>query len=107
MQTALKHLSKEDLLAMVSDRDRALAERNEKIIILSHETSKKDEEIGYLKSQLAMYRRMQFGQKRERFEGDPNQTALPFEAASVEVVEQQEETKQKTKRIEPLKHRLE
>src|SRR5690554_6794979 len=42
-----------------------------------------------------MYKRMQFGQKRERFEGDPNQTALPFEAASVEVVEQREETKQK------------
>jgi transposase len=99
MQTALKHLSKEDLLAMVSDRDWALAERNEKIITLSHETSKKDEEIGYLKSQLAMYRQMQFGQKRERFEGDPNQTALPFEAASVEVVEQQEETKQKIEYI--------
>lgn len=32
-----------------------------------------------------MYKRMQFGQKRERFQGDPNQTELPFEAASVEV----------------------
>jgi len=38
---------------------------------------------------------MQFGQKRERFEGDPNQTALPFEAAAVEVEQQQEEIKQK------------
>ncbi|WP_317048112.1 IS66 family transposase [Pontibacter diazotrophicus] len=31
-----------------------------------------------------MYRRMQFGQKRERFEGDPNQTMLPFQAAEQE-----------------------
>src|SRR5690606_7519894 len=51
--------------------------------------------IGYLESQLAMYKRMQFGQKRERFECDPNQIALPFEAGSVEVAQQQEETKQK------------
>ena len=38
---------------------------------------------------------MQFGQKRERFEGDPNQTALPFEAEPVEVEQQQEEIKEK------------
>lgn len=34
---------------------------------------------------------MQFGQKRERFEGDPNQTELPFEAAPAEVEQQQQE----------------
>ena len=55
MQAALENLSKEDLLVMISGRDRALAER--------------DEKIEYLESQLAMYRRMQFGQSRERFEG--------------------------------------
>jgi len=42
-----------------------------------------------------MLRRMQFGQKRERFEGDPNQTVLPFEAGSEAVEQQQEEVKQK------------
>jgi transposase len=74
METALENLSKEDLIKVISSRD---------------------EEIDFLKSQLAMYKRMQFGQKRERFEGDPNQTSLPFEAAPAEVVEQQEEIKQK------------
>src|SRR5690606_31370483 len=59
------------------------------------ESSVKDEKIEYLESQLAMYRRMQFGQKRERFEGDPNQTALPFEAEPKEAEQQQEETRQK------------
>jgi transposase len=74
MQTALENLSKEDLLKVISSRD---------------------EKIDYLESQLAMYKRMQFGQKRERFEGDPNQTVLPFEAESDEAEQQQEVTKEK------------
>jgi transposase len=81
METALKNLSKEDLLKVISSRDQALSER--------------DEKIGYLESQLAMYKRMQFGQKRERFEGDPNQTALPFEAQSEELEQQQEQIREK------------
>ena len=93
METALENLSKEDLLKVISSRD-------EKIKSLSRDTSEKDQKIDYLtqerdhlKSQVEMLRRMQFGQKRERFEGDPNQTALPFEA--VEVAQQQEEIKEK------------
>ncbi|MDQ1149259.1 IS66 family transposase [Sphingobacterium zeae] len=81
METALENLSKEDLIKVISSRDQALVER--------------DEKIDYLESQLAMYKRMQFGQKRERFEGDPNQTMLPFEAAPAEVIQQQEEIKEK------------
>src|SRR5690606_33673212 len=77
-----------DLLKVISSRD-------EKIKSLSKDSSSKDEKIEYLESQLAMYKRMQFGQKRERFEGDPNQTALPFEAEAAEAEQQQEETKQK------------
>lgn len=81
METALENLSKEELLELVSSRDEALAER--------------DEKIGYLESQLAMYKRMQFGQKRERFESDPNQIALPFEAEPAEIEQQQEDTREK------------
>lgn len=81
MGTALENLSEEELLELVSSRNDALAER--------------DEKIEYLESQLAMYRRMQFGQKRERFESDPNQTELPFEAEPAETEQQREETKQK------------
>ena len=88
MEIALENLSKEDLLKVISSRDQALSERDEKIKSLSQDTSKKDEEIDYLKSQLAMYKRMQFGQKRERFEGDPNQTMLPFNAEPAEVAQQ-------------------
>ena len=92
METALENLSKEDLLKVISSRD-------EKIKSLSKDSSSKDEKIEYLESQLAMYKRMQFGQKRERFERDPNQTELPFEAESVAVEQQQEETKQKIEYI--------
>src|SRR5690606_5281063 len=81
MHTALEDLSKEDLLKVISSRD-------EKIDHLRQERD-------YLKSQVEMYKRMQFGQKRERFEGDPNQTFLPFEAEPDEAEQQQEETREK------------
>src|SRR5690606_15715413 len=74
METALENLSKDDLLKAISSRD---------------------EKIEYLESQLAMYKRMQFGQKRERFEGDPNQTSLPLEAEPEKVEEQQEQIQEK------------
>jgi len=74
MQAALEYLSKKDLLKVISSRD---------------------EKIEYLESQLAMYKRMQFGQKRERFEGDPNQGVLPFDAEPAEKEQQQEEIKEK------------
>ncbi|MBP3944297.1 transposase [Sphingobacteriaceae bacterium WQ 2009] len=57
------------------------------------------EKIDYLESQLAMYKRMQFGQKRERFEGDPDQTMLPFYAEPAKIEQQQEEIKEKTEYI--------
>ncbi|WP_293885121.1 IS66 family transposase [Sphingobacterium sp. UBA1498] len=85
MKKALENLSKEDLLKVISSREQALVER--------------DEKIDYLESQLAMYKRMQFGQKRERFEGDPAQTMLPFEAEPAEVGQQQEEIKEKIEYI--------
>ena len=88
METALENLSREDLLKVISSGNHVLQQRDEKIESLSQERD-------YLKSQLEMLKRMQFGQKRERFEGDPNQTALPFEAGSEELEQQQEEIREK------------
>ena len=68
METALEHLSKEDLIKDISSRDGIIQS-------LSKDSSAKDEKIEYLESQLAMYKRMQFDQKRERFEGDPKNYA--------------------------------
>jgi transposase len=81
MEKALENLSKEDLIKVISSRD----EKIEHLI----------QERDHLKSQVEMFRRMQFGQKRERFEGDPNQTMLPFEAEPAEVEQQQQDIKEK------------
>jgi len=116
MQTALENLSKDDLIALVKQRDQALLERDqvllerdqvllerdqalaqqdEELVIRTAEVVSLASERDYLKTQVEMLRRMQFGQKRERFEGDPNQIALPFEALPTETQQQQEEIKEK------------
>lgn len=88
METALEHLSKEYLIKVISRRDGIIQS-------LSKDSSAKDEKIEYLEFQLAMYKRMQFDQKRERFEGDPNQIMLPFEEDPEVLEEQLEEVKEK------------
>ena len=113
MEIALENLSKEELIKLLSSRDQALVEQNKQLESLANDSSIKDEKIDsltstnvdliqerdYLKSQVEMYKRMQFGQKRERFEGDPNQIMLPFEAEPAEASQQQEEIKQKIEYI--------
>src|SRR5690606_1981425 len=102
MQTALENLSKEDLLKVISSRDRALSEQQRIVDSLTRDSTQKDEKIvslsqerDYLKAQVEMLRRMQFGQKRERFEGDPGQMSLPFDAQPAAAEQQGEEIKEK------------
>lgn len=54
MQIVLEELDKNELITLVKPRD---------------------EENAYLKAQVEMLHRMQFGQKRERFEEDPGSRA--------------------------------
>ncbi|TDB57195.1 IS66 family transposase [Arundinibacter roseus] len=86
MEMSLESLSKEELIALINKEKQSYGE--ERIAEL-------EEENAYLKSQLEMYKRMQFGQKRERFEGDPAQIALPFEAAVEQIAVQEEILKEK------------
>ena len=95
METVLKNLSKEALLELVSTQTLQISSLSDERESLSRESSVKDEKIEYLESQLAMYKRMQFGQSRERFEGNPNQTTLSFEAEPAEAEQQQQEIKEK------------
>lgn len=103
MKNELENLSKQALLKLLSSR-------NSEINSLSQNSSKKDQKINslsqekealsqekeallkereYLKAQIEMYKRMQFGQKRERFEANPDQMALPFEVAVEKAAEQE------------------
>ena len=84
---ALEHLSKEELISLLRKKDATL-EKQEKI------SSSLQEEVTYLKSQIELLKRMQFGQKRERFEDDPAQGVLPFETPAEEVAKQEEEVKE-------------
>src|SRR5690606_3763257 len=95
METVLKNLSKEELLELVSTQTLQISSLSDERESLSRESSVKDEKIDYLKAQVEMLKRMQFGQSRERFEGNPNQTTLPFEAEPAEAEQQQQEIKEK------------
>ncbi len=73
MDVALENLPKAKLIALLKEKDASII---------------------YLKSQVELLQRMQFGQKRERFEGDPAQGVLPFETPAEEVTQQEEEIKE-------------
>eukprot|EP01034_Spumella_vulgaris_P021301 gene21301-27329_t len=83
---SLESLSKEELIALINKEKQSYNEVR---------IAELEDENAYLKSQLAMYKRMQFGQKRERFEGDPAQIALPFEAPADQIAAQEEILKEK------------
>ncbi|MBA3971756.1 MAG: IS66 family transposase [Bacteroidetes bacterium] len=87
MDMALENRSKEQLISLLEIKDAAI-KTHQKI------SSSLQEEVLYLKSQIELLQRMQFGQKRERFEGDPAQGVLPFVAPAEEVTEQEEEIKE-------------
>src|SRR5690606_35483380 len=95
METALENLSKDDLLKVISSRDEKIDLLTSERDTLSQERDTLSQERDYLQAQVEMLKRMQFGQRRERFEGDPNQTTLPFEAEPAEVEQQQQEVKEK------------
>ncbi|HLW14041.1 MAG TPA: IS66 family transposase, partial [Flavobacteriaceae bacterium] len=84
MQKALKHLSKEELITLLQNREK----ESEKKIRKAHHR------ILDLEFQLAQYKRIVHGQKRERFEGNKNQMTLPFEADPEQVQKQEEEVKE-------------
>src|SRR5437879_4806969 len=87
MEMALENFSKEELIALLRGKDASI-EQHQKT------NSSLQEELSYLKHQLELLKRMQFGQKRERFESDPLQGVLPFESTAVEEAIQQEEVQQ-------------
>jgi transposase len=82
MQTALlETLDKDQLLALLKERD-------QQILGLTQQNAS-------LESQVEMYKRMQFGQKQESFEGDPALIALPFEATTEQAAAQEEVLQEK------------
>lgn len=81
MREPLENLTKEEILALL---DKETGRR-----------AKVEKENTDLKFQLAYYKRLAFGQKRERFEGDKNQMSLPFDMGPQKAEKQEEELKEK------------
>src|SRR5690625_2050680 len=69
--------------------DRRLRKVEEKMGQAEQKSLRYERKIDYLQGQIAQLQRMLFGQNRERFEGDPNQGVLPFEASEQQQREQQ------------------
>lgn len=88
MQKALENLTKEQLFAL-------LEKEGERRAMVEKMVSIKDQKISDLEFQLAQYKRIVHGQKRERFEGDKDQMSLPFEADPEKIQKQQEEAREK------------
>ena len=84
MDMALENLPKKQLVTLLR-KEQKTVETHQKV------NTSLQEEVTYLKSQIELFKRMQFGQKRERFEGDPAQGVLPFEVPAAEVIQQEEE----------------
>lgn len=89
MDTALEHLSKEQLIALVGERDRVIREKE------AYESQ--------LLALIEKFKRMAFSQKRERFEGNKDQMVLPFGAGPEAGQEQREAFGQKIEYIRKKK----
>src|SRR5690625_1671880 len=76
MNRALEDLSKSDLISLLKEKEKSVSNLQQRLL-------KKDQII-------AQFQRMLFGQKRERFEGDPAQGSLPFEPGEQQSKEQQD-----------------
>ncbi|MCM4161944.1 IS66 family transposase [Antarcticibacterium flavum] len=83
-QQELKQKTKE-----LKQKDKELARADEHLRSYLSKSGVLEEKVAYLESQLEMFRRMQFGQKRERFE-DKEQLALPFEVTAQELEKREE-----------------
>src|SRR5690606_19491836 len=86
MEIDLKNVSKLELLSLLTKAQNTISKQEDDLC-------REREKSAELQRQLELLRRMQFGQKRERFE-DPNQMALPLDIAQEVLQEQEEVVKQ-------------
>ena len=102
MNQPLEQLSKQELLALLQKERAAVStaentsKKHEQLLLQKEKfLQQKEDEVLYLKAQVAQLQRMLFGQKRERFEGDNAQLSLPFQADPQQQAQQQQEVVEK------------
>ncbi len=77
----MENFAKDQLLSLLQKKEK--------------EVEKAHYKISDLEFQLAQYKRIVHGQKRERFEGNKDQMSLPFEMEADQVQKLEEEVKEK------------
>lgn len=95
MQKPLENLSKDELLALLEKQGGSIQKQVKRFVKVERDLARAERENTDLKFQLAYYKRLVYGQKRERFEGDKNQMSLPFEMEPGKAEEQEVELKEK------------
>ena len=88
MDNKMAHLSKQQLIALLMEREHAIEERDRII-------REKDAYESQLLSLIDKLKRIAFEQKRERFEANKDQLPLPFEATAEQQENQKEVFEQK------------
>ena len=109
MEKALESLSKQELIALINQKNNALFQQNETLSNQEDKLNQQKQELAYKDAQIAWYKRMYFGQKRERFLSYPDgQLSLPFEvdtaqieAEVLEAKKEREASKPKEKKSHP------
>lgn len=101
MNETPKHLSRNEIRALPPElkaayqaklaANKTLEKTNQ---FYEERNARLEQEVLFLKEKIAQLERMIFGQKRERFEGDPNQMMLPFESTEEQKVDQEEVLKE-------------
>lgn len=102
MEMVFENMSKQELLQLVYSQQKSICKQEKTLFVqekkeekLLQQNTHYKQENEYLRQQVAMLRRMQFGQKRERFEAESPQMALPFEVPVEEVQGQAQVIEQK------------
>ena len=91
MDLTLEKLSKQELIALIKKEQKAVSDPQR----LEQKNQQLQDKVIYLEAQVEQYKRMLFGQKRERFEADSNQLPLPFEPLQEQITQQEEELVEK------------
>jgi len=89
MEIDQKNVSKLELMCLLTRAQKTISAQDKTIAKQDADLRREREKSAELQRQLELLRRMQFGQKRERFE-DPNQMTLPLDVEQ-EVLQEQEE----------------
>lgn len=113
MEEPLETLSKQELIALLKQQKQAQIQaaasiqktHQQALEKEQNRTQQEQQKVAHLQLQVDHLKRLLYGQKRERFEGNPDQLALPFQADEQRVAQQDEaleENREKVKKQEKI-----